>query len=158
MQTLHQEYARFQVRFGAHLLGVVKIGSFNGTEFPNVRFIWGKTKRKERKDIIEQCKKRKMQVLIANQILDEGIDIPPITTLVNAVGFRAKSKLVQRWGRSLRTFPGKTHATIIDFLDANGSHLERHSHRRMKIVKEEGFDYQIVDRQGVFSDDDYMWK
>ena len=39
MQTLHQEYARFQVRFGAHLLGVVKIGSFNGTEFPNVKYV-----------------------------------------------------------------------------------------------------------------------
>jgi hypothetical protein len=28
LQTLHQEYARFQARFGAHLLGVVEIGSF----------------------------------------------------------------------------------------------------------------------------------
>jgi hypothetical protein len=27
-QSLHQEYARFQARFGPHLLGVVEIGSF----------------------------------------------------------------------------------------------------------------------------------
>ena len=28
LQTLHQEYAQFQARFGARLLGVVEIGSF----------------------------------------------------------------------------------------------------------------------------------
>ncbi len=57
-----------------------------------------------------------LQVLIAKRCLDEGIDIPPTRRGYFLASSSNPRQYIQRRGRLLRKFPGKTHAVIYDFL------------------------------------------
>ena len=57
-----------------------------------------------------------LQVLIAKRCLDEGVDIPPTRCAYFLASTSNPRQYIQRRGRLLRKFPGKTHAVIHDFL------------------------------------------
>ncbi len=57
-----------------------------------------------------------LQVLVAKRCLDEGIDIPPTRYAYFLASTTNPRQYIQRRGRLLRKFPGKTHAIIHDFL------------------------------------------
>ncbi len=57
-----------------------------------------------------------LQVLVAIRCLDEGVNIPSIHTAFILASSTNPKEYVQRRGRVLRKFPGKTYATIFDFI------------------------------------------
>ncbi len=57
-----------------------------------------------------------LQALIAIRCLDEGVNIPSIKTAFILASSTNPKEYVQRRGRVLRNFPGKTHADIYDFI------------------------------------------
>lgn len=57
-----------------------------------------------------------LQVLIAKRCLDEGVDIPPTQRAYFLASTSNPRQYIQRRGRLLRKFPGKTHAIIHDLL------------------------------------------
>ncbi|NLL62775.1 MAG: DEAD/DEAH box helicase family protein [Ruminococcaceae bacterium] len=57
-----------------------------------------------------------LQVLVAIRCLDEGVNIPSIQTAFILASSTNPKEYVQRRGRVLRKFPGKTYATIFDFI------------------------------------------
>lgn len=57
-----------------------------------------------------------LQALVAIRCLDEGVNIPSIRTAFILASSTNPKEYVQRRGRVLRKFPGKTHATIFDFI------------------------------------------
>jgi len=57
-----------------------------------------------------------LQVLVAKRCLDEGVDIPPTRYGYFLASTTNPRQYIQRRGRLLRKFPGKTHAVIHDFL------------------------------------------
>ena len=59
---------------------------------------------------------RHLQALVAIRCLDEGVNIPSIRTAFILASSTNPKEYVQRRGRVLRTFPGKTHAVIYDFV------------------------------------------
>ena len=59
---------------------------------------------------------RQLQALVAIRCLDEGVNIPSIRTAFILASSTNPKEYVQRRGRVLRTFPGKTHAVIYDFV------------------------------------------
>jgi len=75
-------------------------------------------------------------VLCHNTIFDEGIDCRPLDTLILAGSGISQTRALQRVGRTLRPYPGKTDATIIDFED-NCKYMLRHSRKRKKIYQTE---------------------
>ena len=56
------------------------------------------------------------QVLLAKKVLDEGVDIPHIREAFIVASSQVAREWIQRRGRVLRCHPGKTHATVHDFL------------------------------------------
>ena len=56
------------------------------------------------------------QVLLAKKVLDEGVDIPHIREAFIVASSQVEREWIQRRGRVLRCHPGKTHATVHDFL------------------------------------------
>lgn len=57
-----------------------------------------------------------LQALVAIRCLDEGVNIPSIRTAFILASSTNPKEYVQRRGRVLRKFPGKTHARIFDFI------------------------------------------
>lgn len=57
-----------------------------------------------------------MQALIAIRCLDEGVNIPSIKTAFILASSTNPKEYVQRRGRVLRKYPGKSHADIYDFI------------------------------------------
>lgn len=57
-----------------------------------------------------------LQVLVAIRCLDEGVNIPSIKTAFILASSTNPKEYIQRRGRVLRKYPGKTHAVIYDFI------------------------------------------
>ena len=56
------------------------------------------------------------QMLTAMKVLDEGVDIPQTETAYLLASSSVEREWVQRRGRVLRSWPGKEHATLHDFV------------------------------------------
>jgi len=105
------------------------------------KFIYGESSLTERTLTLEQFSIGVIDILIGSTILNEGIDIPCITALVNASAGKSSSSYYQKIGRAIRPFENKTRAIIIDFIDAV-KWLDKHSKERIKILKTEPL-YQL---------------
>ena len=57
-----------------------------------------------------------LQALVAIRCLDEGVNIPSIRTAFILASSTNPKEYIQRRGRVLRKFPGKSHAVIYDFI------------------------------------------
>lgn len=70
----------------------------------------------EREILRQQLESGQLQGLVAIRCLDEGVDIPAIQTAVILASSSNPRQFVQRRGRILRTYPGKSRATLFDFI------------------------------------------
>jgi superfamily II DNA or RNA helicase len=70
----------------------------------------------DRQIALEGFRRGSIQVLTAIRCLDEGIDIPTCETAFILASSRNPRQFIQRRGRILRRSPGKTSATLWDFL------------------------------------------
>jgi len=137
--------AKFSKKPVLILVKSIKHGEFLKSMIDNSTYIHGDTSLEDRKKIIEEFEKHKIPVLIASTILDEGIDIINIKSLIVAAGGKSFIKTIQRLGRALRKSPTKDKVYIYDFLDKTNRLLERHSYERIKAYEREGFtDIEVI--------------
>lgn len=78
----------------------------------------------------------KPDVIVATQILNEGMDFPDLEAVVIAGGGRSAVKLTQQVGRVLRSKPGKRTAVIVDVKDICRK-LTYHSVKRRDLLLKE---------------------
>lgn len=98
-----------------------------------------------RKQELDNVKAGHNRVLIATSVLDEGVDISNIDTLILAAGGKSVRQVIQRVGRVLRKKYNKENkALIVDFIDRQNRYLLQHSKAREKIYREEQFDIKVV--------------
>jgi superfamily II DNA or RNA helicase len=72
----------------------------------------------DRAKLLEQFDAGDIQVLVAVRCLDEGVDVPSTRTAFVMASSTNPREFVQRRGRILRLFPGKSVASIYDFVVA----------------------------------------
>lgn len=72
--------------------------------------------RKDSDDVLERYNNNEIDVIANAMLLTEGYDCPAIDCIINLRPTRSKSLYVQMIGRALRLYPGKDHATVLDFL------------------------------------------
>jgi len=92
------------------------------------------------RQVLKLFGERKIMCVIATSIIDEGLNIPAMDVMINAVGDKSPLKTTQRPGRGKRkkTF-GENVLTIVDFMDFNEKkHLEKHSLSRLKVYASMG--------------------
>ncbi len=78
-------------------------------------------------------------VMVASSIANDGVNIKDITCLIVAHGGKSFFQTVQRLGRGLRTFDGKSSLILVDFDDSQlGTWFKRHARDRKKMYKELG--------------------
>ena len=77
----------------------------------------------ERQEIIKRFENRQTQVILAEKILDQGVNIRALKTGIFLSSTVNERQYIQRRGRLLRTFPGKEMAHIYDFISLEKSVL-----------------------------------
>ncbi|RWD39939.1 DEAD/DEAH box helicase family protein [Mesorhizobium sp.] len=99
--------------------------------------------RKDRATILENFRLGVIDAMVAIRCLDEGIDVPACGTAYILASSKDPRQFIQRRGRILRRSPGKTRATIHDFivvvpdgLDADEDHAKRLIVDELKRVTE----------------------
>ena len=74
-----------------------------------------RTPSEKRIELLKQFASGDVQVLVAIRCLDEGVDVPATRTAYILASSSNPRQFIQRRGRVLRLFPGKTKAYIHDF-------------------------------------------
>lgn len=99
-------------------------------------FLHGEWTSKKRKEHLDKMRNREASITIASTIFDEGIDCRPLDTLILAGSGISQTRALQRVGRTLRPYEGKSDAIVVDFED-NCKYMLKHSRKRKKIYQTE---------------------
>ena len=105
VDNYHQDYSR-QIAAVTRILGK-ELGY-------KVNTYTAETSIAEREELRRQFERGILQGLVAIRCLDEGVDIPAIQTAVILASTNNPRQFIQRRGRILRPYPGKTRATLFD--------------------------------------------
>jgi superfamily II DNA or RNA helicase len=99
----------------------------------------GKDNIDKRNKIIKDFKDKKIDLILASNIFDIGVNVKEVDSLIITSGGKSRYRSLQRVGRAIRSFPGKNQAAIVDFLD-NCKYLKDHSEIRYNTYcSEPGF-------------------
>ena len=91
-----------------------------------------------------------IDVLIGTSVLDEGADIPSLSSVILAGGGKSPLKVVQRVGRGLRPKKGDNTTWIIDFLDNFNVVTKSHYKKRHDVLMQLGMpSYQVLNTQNL---------
>lgn len=111
-------------------------------------FIYGEQDSDTRKEELNRVKDSSNRVLLATSVLDEGVDISNIDTLIMAAGGKSTRQIIQRVGRVLRKKKtGENKATIFDFIDDTNYVLRGHSETRIKLYEEQQYELKFLGKK-----------
>jgi superfamily II DNA or RNA helicase len=121
------------IEHGENLLNYAKILGLK-----SIDFVHGITEKEQRDKVKNDLESKKIMSVICSDIWKEGIDIPSLDAVILAGGGKSELQTIQSIGRGLRTFKGKDHVDIIDFLDPY-RYLAEHCIRRIILYKKYGW-------------------
>jgi len=103
-----------------------------------VPFIYGSTAHDKRQLALRSLTSRKTKAVICSRVWKEGINVPSLNHIINAVGLKEEKAVLQAAGRGLRTTDDKTTVKITDFLDPY-KYLAEHSVLRVSVYVKKGW-------------------
>lgn len=106
---------------------------------PGALFMEGETPAAERKEILDQIRSRRLRVLIATSLADEGLDLPSVDAIILAGAGASTTRALQRIGRALRPYPGKLVAHIDEIVDLHASFQKQWRERKAIYDTEPAF-------------------
>ncbi|QKE56339.1 DNA helicase [Bacillus phage YungSlug] len=107
-------------------------------------FTHGSRKSEDRKQLLDDLSESNLKVLIATNILDEGVSVDGINMLVMAAGGKSFRQILQRVGRGLRVKEDGGGLEVYDYLDYTNKHLLKHSKERLEYYVDEKFDIKTI--------------
>jgi superfamily II DNA or RNA helicase len=85
---------------------------------------------------IDAFRDNEIDVLISTGVIKEGVNLPRISTIINAAGGKSKSYIKQWMGRGERIHESKSEVEFHDFYDI-GRFVQKHSIERINLYKAE---------------------
>lgn len=104
-----------------------------------VRYIEGSTDTKTRLAVKKALTEKSLDCAITTTIWKEGVDLPSLNVVINAVGGKSEVACLQVLGRGLRTTADKTQVTFVDFFDPSHHYLVSHFGERLSLYFELGW-------------------
>jgi len=98
-----------------------------------------------REEVLDRFSNGEIPVLIATNILDEGVDLSNINCLFMLSGGKSFRMTLQRVGRGLRVKDGDNVVEVYDALDLFNGYLAEHTLERHDHYKWEGFDIKKLE-------------
>jgi len=102
-----------------------------------VEVVTGAVKAEKRKEVFDALRRGEVEVIVATTLADEGLDLPPLKTLIIALGGRSKTRVLQRIGRLVRPYNGKTRAVAIELEDVGVEYVADHLQMRLDLYRSE---------------------
>ena len=96
----------------------------------------GAVKGSRREEIFDLVRSERVDVLVADTIADEGLDLPSIRSLLITGGGKSKTRVLQRVGRVVRPWKGKKFAIVVDIWDT-AEYFYEHGMERVELYKME---------------------
>ena len=104
-------------------------------------FVQGEVEIEQREKHFEDMRNGQLKVLIATSIMDEGVDISGIDSLIMGAGGKSLRQVLQRVGRGLRHKDyGGNKLYVYDFTDQTNKYVAGHYAKRKEIYQSEGFE------------------
>ena len=111
---------------------------------PNAKFIFGKTSKKKRIELIQKFESRELKVLIGSKILKRGFDLKGGCENLIIVGSGGLwSDFNQKVGRAVR-LNSTGRARVFAFLYLNNKYLYKHSREHLKAVVDMGYESRVI--------------
>ena len=98
---------------------------------------------------VKRLGRNDLDLIVATPILDTGIDLPPLVTVINASGGASSIATIQRMGRGARVTETKRTFSVYDINDKGHRWLSRHSTARRKAYEAEGYQVETTDVLGA---------
>lgn len=122
----------------------------------SAHFIYGKTPKKKRDEIIKSFEDRKITALVGGKIVDRGLDLDGgCENLIIATGGKLQSEFEQKIGRALR-HNKKGKSRVFDFYFRCNKYLYNHSKARLKIMVNLGYDSKVILPGGSIKGEDLI--
>jgi superfamily II DNA or RNA helicase len=102
----------------------------------NFEMLNGKDDAEKRLDVKKKTLKKELDCLLVSKIFDVGIDLPSLSALVLAGSGKSYVRTLQRIGRVIRGYPGKTNVAVVDLYD-QVKWFKIHAEKRMSIYSSE---------------------
>jgi superfamily II DNA or RNA helicase len=111
---------------------------------PGSVFIYGKTRKKRRTEVLKAFEDKELKVLIGGKILKRGLDLDGgVDNLIIIGGGNLESDFDQKIGRSVRKNE-RGFARVFDFLFLNNKYLYKHSRTKLKAVVSFGYKTKVI--------------
>lgn len=128
------------------LINNIEHGEILEEMIPGSVFLKGENNLESRLKALEDFKAGRINTLIATKILNEGISLTEMRTLIMAGGQKSSTQTIQKIGRVLRISSEKKQGVFYDFIDEDKRWLYRHSKQRLALYKKEGYnDITLLD-------------
>jgi hypothetical protein len=85
----------------------------------NTTYLTGFNNTKERMEAFDQLENKELQIIFTVDILNEGVDLPSINTVLFLRPTDSSTIFIQQLGRGLRKYPNKNYLTVLDFIGNN---------------------------------------
>ncbi len=86
--------------------------------------------KRERQDLLAGFEEGRYPVLVANRVLDEGVDLPAVKTAIVLGGMTSTRQAIQRLGRVLRRSPTGQSAQLYEIVTEDSNEVQRSRDRR----------------------------
>lgn len=109
-----------------------------------VEYVDGAAATQVRQAAVTRLERGDVDVLVTTVVMNEGVDIPELRSVVMAAGGSSAIAALQRVGRGMRVVPGKTEFDVWDFADTGNKWTERHSKERIKAYQVEDYEVEVL--------------
>lgn len=92
----------------------------------------GKMTPKKREEALAKARAGELDVLVATQLADEGLDLPTLSRLFLCCPGKEGARFIQRVGRAMRVHPSKRDSKVFDFCDLKVGVLANQARRRAR--------------------------
>lgn len=99
---------------------------------------------KYRRYLTDQFERGNLKKAIATGVWNTGVDFVHLKYLIRCEGLASAIQATQTPGRLSRIAPGKTHGTLIDFMDSFDSTMENRSINRLREYRKKGWRIEEV--------------
>jgi len=107
-------------------------------------FIYGKTPKRRRTELLRSFEEREYDVLIGGKIINRGLDLKGgCENLIIATGGKLRSDFIQKVGRALR-HNKRGQSRVFDFYFRCNRYLYDHSKERLKTMVQAGYRTSVV--------------
>jgi superfamily II DNA or RNA helicase len=101
-----------------------------------ISFIKGEIDSEERQQVLQDLDNKKIMIVIATTVFNEGVNVKSLDTLINAKAQDSVVDFLQTIGRAMRKTNLKNKVLIIDFFD-NFRYFRKKSQERLNVIIDE---------------------